>query len=98
MPRLIRSNESEVDVFEIARYIAADNADAAFNLIDTFETALRMLAENPLAGRPRPELVPCAASLSANISFSTGLYQTELSWPASCTARATSDEKCSANE
>ena len=58
MPRVIRSAASEQDVYEIAVFIAQDNPDAAFRLIDRFDETLQMLAENPLAGRAREELAP----------------------------------------
>src|SRR5687768_9009330 len=58
MPRVIRSAASEQDAYEIALFIARDNPDAAFRLIDRFDETLQMLAQNPLAGRIREELAP----------------------------------------
>ena len=58
MPRIIRSALSEQDVYEIALFIARENPDAAFRLIDRFDETLRMLAENPMTGRARGELAP----------------------------------------
>ena len=58
MPSIIRSDQSEQDVYEIAVFIARDNPDAAVQLIDRFDDTLRMLAENPLIGRVRAELAP----------------------------------------
>ena len=56
MPSIIRSDQSEHDVYEIAAFIARDNPDAAIQLVDRFDEALKMLAGNPLAGRVREEL------------------------------------------
>ena len=56
MPSIIRSNQSEQDVYEITAFIARDNPDAAIQLVDRFDEALKMLAGNPLAGRVREEL------------------------------------------
>ena len=58
MPSIIRSDQSEQDVYEIGVFIALDNPDAASRLVDRFDEALKMLAENPLAGRVREELAP----------------------------------------
>ena len=58
MPSIIRSYESEQDVYEIAMFIARDNPDAAIRLIDRFDETLKMLAQNPLAGRAREDLAP----------------------------------------
>jgi toxin ParE1/3/4 len=68
MPRIIRSALSEQDVYEIALFVARDNPDAAFRLIDRFDEILQMLAENPLAGRAREEF-------ASNVrSFPVGNY------------------------
>ena len=58
MPSIIRSDQSEQDVYEMGVFIALDNPDAASRLVDRFDEALKMLAENPLAGRVREELAP----------------------------------------
>ena len=63
MPFIIRSDQSEQDVYEIAAFIARDNPDAAIRLVDRFDEALKMLAQNPLAGRARKELAPDVRSL-----------------------------------
>src|SRR5262245_20588146 len=67
-PSIIRSDQSEQDIYEIAVFIAQDNPDAACQLVDQFDGALKMLAENPLAGRVRDEL---AARVR---SFAVGNY------------------------
>lgn len=56
MATIIRSRQSEQDVYEIALYIARNNPDAAMRLIDRIDAALQMLAANPLIGRDRAEL------------------------------------------
>jgi|SRR5437660_3618068 len=58
MPSIIRSDQSEQDVYEIGVFIARDNPDAAIRLIDRFDETLKMLGQNPLAGRDREELAP----------------------------------------
>jgi toxin ParE1/3/4 len=58
MSSIIRSDQSEQDVYEISVFIARDDPDAAVRLIDRFDVTLKMLAINPLAGRARGELAP----------------------------------------
>lgn len=55
--RIVRSPQARLDMIEIWQYIADDNEAAADRVLDRFESALRMLADNPHAGRARPELV-----------------------------------------
>jgi len=43
-------------VDSIWAYIAADNGKAAEELLDRFGKVFEMLVQNPLAGRPRPDL------------------------------------------
>jgi len=58
MPSIIRSDQSEQDVYEIGVFIALDNPETLpLGWLIDFE-ALKMLAENPLAGRVREELAP----------------------------------------
>lgn len=40
----------------ISAYVAADNGRAAEELLDRFGKVFEMLVQNPLAGRPRPDL------------------------------------------
>lgn len=58
MPRIVRSDESEVDVYEIARFIAEENPAAAFDLIDTIDDVLRTIASSPGMGQARDDLAP----------------------------------------
>ncbi|MEA2708052.1 MAG: toxin ParE1/3/4 [Phycisphaerales bacterium] len=68
MPRVIRTPAAEDDLWEILLYVARDNEDAAFRLIDTIDKNFTLLAEFPSAGPARPELL-------ANIrSFPVGSY------------------------
>jgi toxin ParE1/3/4 len=68
MPRVIRTPAADDDLWEILLYIARDNEDAAFRLIDKIEERLSLLAEFPNAGPSRPELM-------ANVrSFPVGNY------------------------
>ncbi len=68
MARIIRTSRAKLDVLEIWFYIAGDNMNAADKLVDAFDETLAMLAQNPEAGRARPEL---ARHLR---SFSVGNY------------------------
>ncbi len=56
MPRIIRSPASAEDLRAIAAFVALRNPSAADRLLDEFDRKLRMLAANPLTGRPRDEL------------------------------------------
>lgn len=58
MPVIIRSAQSEQDVWEIAARTAYDNPLAAERMIDRFDKALKMLAQHPLAGRSREDCAP----------------------------------------
>jgi toxin ParE1/3/4 len=62
MPRIVRSPESDEDLFEIAAYIARDNLAAALRLIDKLDVKLRLLSEFPGLGRARDDLAPSLRS------------------------------------
>ncbi|KWV58167.1 plasmid stabilization protein [Bradyrhizobium macuxiense] len=47
---------AETDLDEIWLFIASDNIAAADRVVDRIGNIFQMLAENPLAGRQRPEL------------------------------------------
>jgi len=53
---LARRPQAEADLEEIWLFIASDNIGAADRLLDRIGDVFRMLAENPQAGRQRPEL------------------------------------------
>lgn len=53
---LSRRPQAETDLEEIWLFIAADNIGAADRLLDRIGSVFEMLAENPQAGRQRPEL------------------------------------------
>ncbi|WP_092229249.1 type II toxin-antitoxin system RelE/ParE family toxin [Bradyrhizobium sp. Gha] len=53
---LARRPRVETDLEEIWLFIASDNITAADRLIDRIGNTFQMLAENPQAGRQRPEL------------------------------------------
>lgn len=63
MPRVVRSAQSEEDLFEIAAFISRDNLDAALRLIDGFDHRFRLLAEFPFLGEARENLAPSLRSL-----------------------------------
>ena len=58
MPRVLRTPEAEDDLWEILVYIARDNEDAAFRLIDSIDERFQMLAQFAGGGQSRPELLP----------------------------------------
>ena len=58
MPTVELSEEARLDLKEIHSYIAEDNLAAADALADEITERLLILAENPSAGRRRPELGP----------------------------------------
>jgi len=56
--RIRRSRASREDVSGIWGYIADDDIDADEALIGTLDAKLRLLADNPMLGRARPEIAP----------------------------------------
>jgi toxin ParE1/3/4 len=55
---ILRRPQARLDLIEIWNFIADDNEAAADRMLDRFEKALRMLSEQPMAGRKRTELAP----------------------------------------
>ncbi|MCS3729201.1 type II toxin-antitoxin system RelE/ParE family toxin [Bradyrhizobium betae] len=53
---LSRRPQVETDLEEIWLFIASDNIGAADRLLDRIGNTFQMIAENPQAGRHRPEL------------------------------------------
>jgi toxin ParE1/3/4 len=66
---LSRRTQAEIDLEEIWLFIAADNIAAADRLLDRIGSIFEMLAENPLAGRLRPELASAASRSGIASSF-----------------------------
>lgn len=66
--KILRTPRARLDLIEIWLYIAADNSPAADRFLGRIEEALRLLRDNPQAGRAQPEL---AADLR---SFPVGNY------------------------
>jgi len=56
MANYIVTRAADEDIDEILAYIAADNFEASFIFYDRLLELFRMLADNPAAGRERPEL------------------------------------------
>lgn len=56
MPRLLRTPQAELDLLGIWEYIAQDDLDAADRFLERIAQKCLMLADNPQAGRRRPEL------------------------------------------
>lgn len=57
MAGITRRPAARRDLIDIWLYIADDNEAAADRFLDRIQTALKMLLENPLAGRTRSELI-----------------------------------------
>ncbi|MCH8827727.1 MAG: type II toxin-antitoxin system RelE/ParE family toxin [Chloroflexi bacterium] len=62
------SPEAQQDLTQIHDYIAQDSPDAALRLIVSLEQHCQTIAENPMIGQSRPEL------LHALRSFAAGSY------------------------
>lgn len=65
MARLVVSSEAREDMAEIWFHVAADNEGAADREIASFHERFTTLAENPMAGRSRAELLPSLRSFPA---------------------------------
>jgi toxin ParE1/3/4 len=60
---ILRLSQARLDLIDIWNYIADDNEAAANWMFDRIEGVLRMLSEQPKAGREGPELAPELRSL-----------------------------------
>lgn len=56
--RIVRTPRARLDLIEIWNFIADDNEAAADGVLRRIDGVLATLAENPLAGRARPDLRP----------------------------------------
>ena len=56
--RFRKRRQVDTDLDSIWAFIAADNLGAANKLVDRIGLAFEMLAQNPMAGRVRHDLVP----------------------------------------
>ena len=56
MPTIERTSQPEIDLIEIADFIARDNPIAAFRLLEQFDAKFAMLSRQPLIGEPRDDL------------------------------------------
>lgn len=56
MAKHIITREAEADIDEMLAYIASDNFDASLVFYDRLINQFERLADNPMAGRARPEL------------------------------------------
>ena len=65
MARLVVSSEAHEDMAEIWSRVAADDEGAADRVISSFHERFTTLAENPMAGRSRAELLPNLRSFAA---------------------------------
>jgi plasmid stabilization system protein ParE len=59
---ILRRPQARLDLIDIWNYIADDNEAAADRMLDRIGGVLRMLSEQPKAGRERPELAPVLRS------------------------------------
>jgi toxin ParE1/3/4 len=60
---ILRTPRARLDLVEIWSFIADDNEAAADRVLDRIQRLLEMLADNPHAGRARPELSPDLRSI-----------------------------------
>jgi len=58
------SRRAREDMLDIWTYIAAENPAAADRIFDRIEQVFDMLAEHPLTGRQRPEVIPGSRSFA----------------------------------
>jgi toxin ParE1/3/4 len=58
MAKALRTPQSEIDLWEIAEYIARDNPAAAGRLLDEVDKTISLLADFPGMGPSRDELMP----------------------------------------
>jgi toxin ParE1/3/4 len=63
MPRVVKLPLAETDLDDLWWYIAQDNPDAADRFLDQIEERCRALAQFPLMGKSRDELLPSLRSL-----------------------------------
>ena len=56
MAKYTLTSRADTDLSEIVDHIATDNIDAALAIDARFTELFEMLAQNPLAGRERPEI------------------------------------------
>lgn len=56
MPRLTFKRLATSDLIKISEYIARDNPLRGLSFVEEIKTACHLWAENPLAGRNRPDL------------------------------------------
>ena len=68
MSKVLRRPQAEIDLMEIWIYIAEDNQAAADAFLDSINEKCLALADSPLMGRTRDELLP------GTRSFPTGNY------------------------
>lgn len=69
MARAVVCSEAREDMAEIWSHIAADNEGAADREIASFHERSTTLAENPMAGRSRAELLPSLPAGSYTIFY-----------------------------
>lgn len=62
MPTIVKRPQAEADLDEIWWYIAQDNPDAADRMLDRIEESCNTLAQFPLMGVSREELLPSLRS------------------------------------
>lgn len=56
--KVVVLEEAEDDLAEIYDHIAADDPQAAFGIVSLVHEKLRLLSEQPRAGRARPDVFP----------------------------------------
>jgi toxin ParE1/3/4 len=65
MPRVLRTSQANLDLVEIAFYIAQENPNAADHWLDVIGEKCELLSQMPELGRKRPDLAPELRSFRA---------------------------------
>lgn len=63
MGRVHQSRQAEIDLWEIAEYIATDKPSAAARFLDEVSETIELIRQFPRMGRMRDELLPGLRSL-----------------------------------
>jgi toxin ParE1/3/4 len=65
MPQVFKRPQAEIDLLDIWSYISQDSFEAADRFLEKPLDNFNFLAENPMAGRAREELLPGLRSFPA---------------------------------
>ena len=65
MPQVFKRPQAEIDLLDIWSFISQDSFEAADRFLEWLKDNFTFLAENPMAGRAREELLPGLRSFPA---------------------------------